>query len=222
MRPYFALSNGKVTLDDSFLNSREYRGGLTLPHRIVGRLIANSRVFQVIHRVLEAAREGKTGSRSTGIEEGLDAEVFAPPANPKWVDAWDVTDKLIEEMNDEVKEHRAIFLIVTLTSSIQVNPDCPARAALEKRLQVADLLYPDRRISALGRRDGFEVLNLPQPFLDYAQRNHVYLHGFRNTAMGAGHWNEDGHRLAGQLVAERVCEILQHEAPDSSPLAAPH
>jgi hypothetical protein len=31
------------------------------------------------------------------------------------------------------------------------------------------------------------------------------LHGFANRRMGFGHWNERGHHLAGETIAEHVC-----------------
>ena len=60
-----------------------------------------------------------------------------------------------------------------------------------------NLFYPDFRIKALGERRGFAVLNLAPPFQAYAESHHVFLHGFSNTRMGSGHWNENGHRYAG-------------------------
>ena len=40
---------------------------------------------------------------------------------------------------------------------------------LAARLGISDLAYPDQRIEALGRRDGFPVLLLSQPLGAYAQ-----------------------------------------------------
>jgi hypothetical protein len=34
-----------------------------------------------------------------------------------------------------------------------------------------------------------------------AQQHHVYLQGFKNTKVGKGHWNEQGHRLAGEMMS---------------------
>jgi hypothetical protein len=74
-----------------------------------------------------------------------------------------------------------------------------------REVGVADLFYPDRRIQALGEREGFVVLSLSRPFQAYADDRGVFLHGFENTALGKGHWNEAGHRLAGELIAKRLC-----------------
>jgi len=39
---------------------------------------------------------------------------------------------------------------------------------------------------------------------DYADRNTAFLHGAGDTK-GFGHWNELGHQLAGELIAQEVC-----------------
>ena len=114
-------------------------------------------------------------------------------------------------MNDEVVQRHAIFLAVTEDTSIQVWPDPQTRKRFEQKLEVKDLFYPDRRISELGRRDQFEVLNLAPVLQSYAQRHHVFLHGFHNTPMGFGHWNEAGHEQAGRAIAEKLCNIITEQ-----------
>jgi hypothetical protein len=41
----------------------------------------------------------------------------------------------------------------------------------------------------------------------YAQEHQVYFHGFSNTAMGTGHWNERGNRFAACLIASKLAEM---------------
>jgi len=42
----------------------------------------------------------------------------------------------------------------------------------------------------------------------YAEAHHVYLNGFNETSWGSGHWNETGHRLAGETIAASICGTL--------------
>ena len=51
-------------------------------------------------------------------------------------------------------------------------------------------------------REGISVLMLAERMQQIAEKEQVWLHGFKNTQMGRGHWNEDGHREAGQLIAD--------------------
>jgi hypothetical protein len=57
------------------------------------------------------------------------------------------------------------------------------------------------------------VINLPKPMQEYAEAHQVYLHGFPNSGFGLGHWNVEGHRVAGTLIGERIRQLLEdHEA----------
>ena len=76
-----------------------------------------------------------------------------------------------------------------------------------ERLGVRTLLYPDIRIRTLGEREGFRVLNLAQKFQLYADQHKIFLHGF-SPNMGRGHWNIDGHRLAGETIAQNLCQTV--------------
>ncbi len=39
-----------------------------------------------------------------------------------------------------------------------------------------------------------------------------WLHGFPNSYMGQGHWNELGHRVGGELLTKKMCEALSAAA----------
>src|SRR5438552_855158 len=77
-----------------------------------------------------------------------------------------------------------------------------------EKIGVSDLFYADRQIAELGRREKFEVLNLAPALQSYAEAHHVFLHGFKNTPMGFGHWNEAGHEQAGRLIAAKLCQMM--------------
>jgi hypothetical protein len=75
------------------------------------------------------------------------------------------------------------------------------------RLGVEDLGDADRRIARSCAQHGIPCLTLAPPFLEAAERTSVYLHGFGNAIWGVGHWNEAGHQLAANLIAERIVGI---------------
>jgi hypothetical protein len=136
---------------------------------------------------------------------GLSDDVYHEPTDPVWKDAWNVTDALIVEMRDEVKAKNAQLLVVTLSSSIQVDPDPTAREQLAKRLGVANPFYPDEHVAQLSKRENIPVLTLAPIFLQYAEEHHVQLHGFHGNKQG--HWNESAHQLGGELMARKICEM---------------
>ena len=106
-----------------------------------------------------------------------------------------------------------------LSTGIQVNPDPAARAVFMRKLGLADLFYPGRRLAAFGSAAGIPVLDLGPPLQQLAERSHVYLHGFPNTPPGEGHWNARGHAAAASLVAGWLCrEVLGRHLAAPAPL----
>ena len=74
----------------------------------------------------------------------------------------------------------------------------------------ADLYYAERRFRAVGEREGFPVYNLAPDLQAYADRTKVFLHGF-GAQRGNGHWNEEGHRVAGEILTRRLCDWLARD-----------
>ena len=93
-------------------------------------------------------------------EVGLDNTIYASPDTDVWKEAWRVTEGIIKLMRSEVEGNGAKFLLVSLTNGIQVDPDTENRRKYEQQLGVNDLFYPDKRIRALGDREGFPVISL--------------------------------------------------------------
>jgi len=87
----------------------------------------------------------------------------------------------------------------------QVQPDIAARQEIEGRLGIEDLFYADRTIEELGEKYGFPVIVLAEPMQRIATEEGIYFHGFENSVMGEGHWNEAGHRAAAQVLVEGIC-----------------
>jgi hypothetical protein len=134
--------------------------------------------------------------------------VYVEPHDEGWREAWRLTERLLVEMRREVEARGARFVVATGSNPIQVYPDPAARAAFLARLGPgADLLYPDRRFEEFGRREGLTVFGLAPELQTYADRERVFLHGWEGD-LGNGHWNEQGHRLAGELLTQKLCGYL--------------
>jgi len=219
-RPYFTLHGDSLVLDPSFRTSR---GRVPPVVRRAGlALLDRSRVAQALYRMRMRSRERaqlKSIHESTDVlgtaphqELGLDNMVYRSPEHPAWVEAWQVTDALIAAMNREAAAMGASFLAVTISSSIQVHPDRSVREAFMTTLGVDSLSYPEERVAALGRTEGFPVLVLAPRLAAWAEPRHAWLHGFANTRPGYGHWNGLGHRLAGACLAEALADRFGQRA----------
>ena len=139
-------------------------------------------------------------------EVGIDNLIYREPDDATWQEAWRVTEGLVKLMRDEVEGRGAKFLVVTLSNGVQVHPQPAARAAFLRRVGATDIFYPDMRLRLLGEREHFPVVTLAPSLQQYAEQHQVFLHGFGRD-LGNGHWNADGHHVAGELLGQRICEM---------------
>ena len=221
LRPYFVFQGDRLVADMSFRESPVFRRKLGLLNNLFYDAINYSRILQAANAARDgyltrrkyeqmgggAAAPGDGGGGGDGggaPELGLDDLAFQPPRDEQWAEAWRVTEGIITQMGREVLDRGAGFLVVVLTDGSQVHPDPAVRQTMMRRLGVPDLFYPGRRIEELGARERFPVLDLGPPFQAYVEQQRRPLHGFDPQA-SAGHWNEEGHRLASELIARSLC-----------------
>jgi hypothetical protein len=229
--PYFIYQNNQLKLDDSFKDSRAFRwrqSGISRFGRwlrehssVVQAMIQGHHGFKVLLASWRARRSQKAQTQSGAAgqnpetlqksdllsrseELGTDNLVYLEPANAVWNDAWSVTEDLILEMRNEVNSRGAKFVVVTLSNGPQVLPNPEVRESFKKRFGITDLFYPDDRIKLLCARTGIPVIMLAPELQEFAERNNIFLHGFGDNP-GNGHWNASGHRVAGELIAKKIC-----------------
>lgn len=223
--PYFLLREGKLTLDDSFRSTSTFRWRVSAINRLGRWIRDHSRVIQAINQGhhgfkiwLAARRARKANKESPAIttdnaaanasaaseELGIDNVVYREPADKAWNDAWNVTEQLVVQMRNEVQDRGAKFIVVTLTNGIQVYPQPEVRQIFMKRVGVNDLFYPDNRLRKLAESERIPAISLVSEMQAYADQNKVFLHGFGNN-LGNGHWNQTGHRVAGESIARQIC-----------------
>ena len=242
--PYFTLRDGQLVLDNYFRDVGSFRLRGSALNRTGRWLRDRLRFVQAVHLAQVALKSRLDAWRHRGDaqdkqkdagpqppattttnvqrqaaptdELGAANVIYREPSDDTWRDAWAVTEKLVATMSAEVRGHGARFYLVTLSNGIQVYPDASARKAFADRLGVEDLFYPERRFRALGEREGFPVLNLAPQLQRLADERKLFLHGF-GRELGNGHWNEDGHRIAGELLAENLCDWLARAGEVETP-----
>lgn len=215
LRPFFVLEDGKLALDDSFRRDPQLAEHLRLAESRAA--LQNLRLYQLLRKlragelrvphnspIAAAIAKGKP-SVAAMTETGLDENVLREPSDAAWEEAWTITEKLLLLTAEESRALGARFVLATLSSSASVHPDSALRAKYTAHLGVPDLFYPDRRIRAFGERHGIEVVNLGPEMQRRADATGAYYHGFPNTMLGFGHWNQAGHELAGMLLARYLC-----------------
>ncbi|NJO15689.1 MAG: SGNH/GDSL hydrolase family protein [Thioploca sp.] len=204
LRPYYILKNSELVLDNSWKSPWIH---------FFYEIVHYSRLMEVINYVIRKQKfrsliEQKRKVKTIAKEPGLNNNIYSPPKNPAWQEAWLITEKLFSQIHKETQEHNAIFVLAILPTSRQVHPNAIKRKIFQKQLGVEDLFYPDRRIRTYGEKEGFLVITLAERLQRIATEKAIFLHGFKNTAMGTGHWNETGHRFAGELLVRDLCEKI--------------
>ena len=231
--PYFKFEGDRLVLDESFRNSKKYLRNSSWWFNAWIWLHNSSRFVQLAHhaqfairtqishqkelkRIQESAEQQKSAVdnrppvTSTYVTEhfGLENAVYVPPDSLEWNEAWKLTEGLIGLLRDEVEQRGVKFMFVTVTTDIQAYPDPQVRQQRADQIGVPDLWYPHRRLSEFADRKNVNFFDLADPMQAYAQETGTYLHGFGDQ-MGSGHWNEAGHKLAGELISKRLCNAPQ-------------
>jgi hypothetical protein len=204
--PYFIYRNGQLVVDESFRSRLDLNSTAMLT-----ALRKRLRILQLINEGRARFNQWRSGQAlqnrkpAPGDEKGLDNAVFLPPADPVWEEAWRITEDVIVTMRDEVRARGAQFWIATVSAGIQVHPDSGVRRAFMERLNIQTLFYPDLRLGELARREQIPIIALAPRLAEYAEANQVFLHGNGDMPPGTGHWNEEGNRIAGEMIAGELC-----------------
>ena len=215
--PYYVYQGNTLILENKQTREHWLAKQKSLWQKMHLDALLNFRTFQLIHHAKNIF-EGfswslqdigkKAGASMKGQEAGINDMIYREPTTEVWQEAWRVTEGVLLLMRDEVAQHGARFFIVTLTNGIQVEPDAAKRMAFAKSLGVNDLFYPERRLNSFCQSHHIPILLLGPPFQEYATQHHIFLHGF-GKSLGIGHWNQNGHRLAGQTIAKWLCPQLK-------------
>lgn len=211
--PFHQLVDGKLTLSPP--------EPLSVWERLIYDGVQHSRLLELVNEARRQwsvrKKQADEQARIEGVEAGISADIYLPLDQPDTsrdlVEAWTLTERLLAELDHQVRGDGARFMVATIPSSIQTHPDAAYRAAIVAKLGVDDLLFPERQLAKFGRDDGYPVFPLVEQMQAKADGRHF--HGFANTGYGLGHMNAEGHRVMAELLAGQVCNELD-KAPTLS------
>jgi hypothetical protein len=209
--PYHVYQGHELVLDDQATRDKWLleRRKKTFWGKFYRWRLDTSRIEQVFYHCQEVARTrwSRKEPGDSSSAPGLYESIYRQPTDAVWKEAWRVTEGVLLRLRDEVVRSGARFVVVVLTNDMQVHLQPSVRAEFSRRLGVADLFYPDRRVQDFCRQAGIPVLLLAPDFQEYATQRRVFLHGFKNS-LGSGHWNRNGHRLAGEMLGKWLCRQI--------------
>ncbi|KFF41857.1 MAG: GDSL-like Lipase/Acylhydrolase [Candidatus Atelocyanobacterium thalassa isolate SIO64986] len=213
--PFLKLKDDEYIFDMSFRDTKTYQWRNSLVRRKLFFLINKSHIFQLVNqaRVLVNNQYPKFMlgeiSRDKDMSQNLE---FIPElykeSSIEWQREWKFTDELIKLIQEESYALSTDYLVVILSNPIQLYPNFSVREQYFKNLATYNQFYPDQRIYKLSGKENFKALTLAPLLQTYADKNKVFLHGFNNTKMGSGHWNNFGHQIAGEIISNKIC-LLQ-------------
>jgi hypothetical protein len=217
MRPYVHRDGvgGGLRIDRAFLQGDDYRAATSWRGRIGRWFVERSRLLQLWQQARDAVRqaEAATVQPSGGVaqEPGVDNRLYSPPQTEAWRDAWARTELILAAFAEEARAAGAQPVLLIIGTAAMVHPDGGGVGRFAASLGVEDLGYPVRRLIGLSAALGVPALNLPAIMADRAEREGTPLHGFEGAIPGFGHWNIDGHEVAGQAAARLICELRAAE-----------
>jgi hypothetical protein len=212
VRPFFRFSQDeRMVADFGFRDSARYRSESTRLGGMRTRLKSQLRIWQLASRAALLLRTAwlqphykLLHSREFGVVPGA----LVPPQDVHWSNAWKITEGILLLMREEVRARGRQFFVFTASAPIQVDPDPNRRREEAQALGVPDLLYPEKRLAGFAARNGIIFFPLIEEMQKVAQREQIYLHGLEGSGDRFFHWNGQGHALAAEILAGRICETL--------------
>jgi hypothetical protein len=138
-RPFFILdARGVARIDESFAFDPGFDRFMQTRYQLGAEIIDHSRVFQLARQLPDLTPLSRAHAQPAPIE------VLTAPHEQVWKDAWRVTEAVLARMHDYSKRNGARMALAVVPHPQQRGP-----------------AYPEERLSALGRREGFTVIPLP-------------------------------------------------------------
>jgi len=146
-------------------------------------------LFALLGKVM--AREEVNSAQRQQFYEGL----YGGDAAGKMRPLWELTGQLLNAFVDRVERAGANPLVVYVPSIVQIEEaNWKTKRELFGLVGEFDLEKPNKQLAAFADQYGFRFLDLTQAFRERAQTETLFLRD--------SHWNEAGHALAGERIAE--------------------
>ncbi len=209
-RPYFLFNGDKIIdVDNSFLDSKPYKILSSIPGKIFIKISQYSRISQLFREVYVQTYFKNEKKKKNFKKEKRPANKsnLYNPTNSDWSNAWIITEKIINLIDNEAKINNKDFILVSLTTPIQVNPNINEIENYKTKNNIEDIFYPEKRLSKFSKKKSIKYIELAQKMSNLALKDKIYFHGFNNTKLGTGHWNKKGHHEASKIISENICKF---------------
>jgi len=210
-RPFFLYNNGNLVLDNNFKNTNSYKLLSSIHGQIFIKISKYSRLAQLLR---EAYVQSYFNSLKKNVEKKIskiDKESHLSnlynPISKEWANAWIITEKIIELINNEILKKNKDFIVVSVSNPIQVHPDKKIINKYKEKNNIKNINYPDNRLEFFLNKNNIKYINTAKQLSNEALLNNTYFHGFENTKLGTGHWNKLGHSRASKIISSQICRF---------------
>jgi len=134
----------------------------------------------------------------------IELYVYAHDYSADWQEAWNITKALIVKIDEESEENGAHLLLVSLTNRNQVHNEYwqeTLETYPEMKNMEWDLEKPEKILTNFSAENNITYLQLLPPFREHVNRTNEKVHGHYD-----GHWNANGHKLAAELIYDKLIE----------------
>ena len=200
-QPVFRLGPGRaLVVDNSFRESSGARFRFSPLGRALNPLLNHSALLQLANEAknrwsarqpLASPPPGGTGATGMNLERD----------DPS---GWLLTEALLRQLRDETRSSGAKLVVTSLSTPEQLWPDRGERQTFFRRAG-QDPFAREERLAGVLRALDVPYLPLAQDLSRRVDRDGVILHGFTGRQLRLGHWNVTGHRLAAEVLAQRLC-----------------
>ena len=127
------------------------------------------------------------------------------------IDAWELLESILLKTFKDLKNNNSelITLIVSRAEIVDYRKDYVEKMANNNN--ILNIFYPEDRLETFGQQNNIEIVSISRYMSDFNwnKNNEItQFHGFKSSnTLGAGHWNEIGHKFAGEITGKKICEI---------------
>ncbi len=215
-RPYFTIGpDNELIPDVSFRAAAAFATAASNYEQSKATVINQSRFLQLAKHVRQHGLGGSKQQEPVGVEDVLlnatDAAsfVYRQPSVPEHVEAWNITERLVQEIARTCHDSGVEFLAFNVSTPAQVYPDSDIQKQLLDHFSIPNLFYAERRLRTFCEEYSIEFFPLASHLRSEVEDSQLFLHGFANTRIGTGHWNKQGHQLAAKLVSASLRKRIE-------------
>lgn len=190
-RPYAVLVNKSLILKNE--NKQKYYFDV-----IQKKPFEYSQVLTLIYRLHYFITENYIQERDAWIKPSL-PEYYELNPTKNYTQSWEITHQMIKKINTELKMKNISLLVMTTTNAKSLFVDNFKNYTYQNKSYRFDSIY--LKVKEICNEENISFYSPLEDFRKYSALMHTNL-----SLTTDDHWNEIGHQLAGELIAQKIIQ----------------